>query len=423
MSAPQTRTPLPPFPYLALFTVAVATFLSVTIEMLPTGLLPEMSDELGVTESMIGLTVSVFAFTVVLSSALLSHLTRRFDRHKLVVIVLLVLAASTVLTAFAPNYGVLIASRVLGGLAHGLFWAVMGAYASYLVPKEQLGRAVSISLGGGSLAFVFGVPLGVTLGHAVGWRMAFLVLAGLALVGTFFVYKFLPPVKAGAITPTMSIAVASSTSTGSVTVLADSTHAPRREQSVLAVVIVCLITAVTMIGQYTFYTYITPFLERSVGVSKDFISPALFGYGVMGLLSLVIVAAWLGSRPRLGLIIALVTVFVSVLTLAVWPGFLWLGIIAFLMWGLAGGMLPPLLQTRVLRAAPARIRDVSSAFYTTAFNSGIGGGALVGALALEHWGLGVLPYIHAAFLVVAILLVIVADVVLHGVKQRRVIEH
>src|SRR5690554_1523907 len=138
MSAPDTK----PFPYLALFTVALAIFLSVTIEMLPTGLLSFMSSELGVSESLIGLTVSVFAFTVVLTSAPLAHLTRRVDRHRLVIIVLLVLVVSTVMTALSPNYVVLVISRIIGGVAHGIFWTVVGAYSAYLVPKEQIARAV-----------------------------------------------------------------------------------------------------------------------------------------------------------------------------------------------------------------------------------------------------------------------------------------
>ncbi|MCU1557607.1 MAG: transporter, partial [Microbacteriaceae bacterium] len=164
---PMGTPPSQRFPYFALITLAAAAFLCVTIEMLPTGLLPEMSHELHVSESQIGLTVSVFAFTIVLTSPFITALTMRVPRHTLVVVVLLILVASATATALAPNYAVLVASRVLGGLAHGVFWSVAGAYAAYMVPKEQLGRAVSITLGGGSLAFVLGVPLGTALGHAL----------------------------------------------------------------------------------------------------------------------------------------------------------------------------------------------------------------------------------------------------------------
>lgn len=416
MTAPDTK----PFPYLALFTVALAVFLSVTIEMLPTGLLSYMSSELGVTESLIGLTVSVFAFTVVLTSAPLAHLTRRVDRHRLVIIVLLILVVSTVLTAFSPNYTVLVISRVIGGVAHGIFWTVIGAYSAYLVPKEQIGRAVSISLGGGSLAFVLGVPVGTALGQAIGWRASFGVLAALTLIGTFFVWKLLPKVSMHRLTASVPTV---GTATGNLVALTDASAAPRREQSVLAVVFVCIITAVTMTGQYTFYTYIEPFLTREMGLDAIAVGPALFGYGATGTLALVIVAVWFGARPRTGLMVGLVVLAASVAVLGAWPGVLPVALTAFLIWGVSMGMLPPLLQTRVLHAAPARIRDTSSAFYTTAFNIGIGGGALVGALALGQFGLGSLPTIYLGFLAAAIILVLVADAILRGRPKRRVVGH
>jgi DHA1 family inner membrane transport protein len=417
MAAPRTSTR---FPYFALTTLAVAVFLSVTIEMLPTGLLPEMSTELGVSESQIGLTVSIFAFTVVLSSTPLAALTRKVPRHALVVTVLVILALSAVASAFAGNYAVLVASRIFGGLAHGVFWSVVGAYTAYLVPKEQLGRAVAITLGGGSLAFVLGVPLGTALGHAVGWRVSFGILAGLTLVGALFVYRFLPRVDHLS-TPNLV-----ATATGSISVLVDDgseTHVPRRDHSVTAVVFVCIITAITMIGQYTFYTFIAPFLVRSVGLDEAAVSPALFAYGAAGAISIVIVGLWLGRRPRFGLMLSLVVLLISVLTLGLLPNVVGLALVAFFLWGLAMGLLPPLLQTRMLHAAPARIRDTASAFYTTAFNVGIGGGALVGSLVLADFGVEVLPFVYAAILVLAIVLVIVSDLLLRQRPARRVVEH
>ena len=176
-------------PYFALITLAVAVFISVTIEMLPTGLLPQMSRGLDVTESQIGFTVSIFAFTVVITSAPISILTRRVPRHALLVAVLVVLAASALTSALSVDYAMLVLSRVVGGIAHGVFWSVVGAYAAYLVPKEQFGRAVSIVLGGGSLAFVLGVPLVTALGTAFGWRLSFGIVAGLALVGAVFLFR------------------------------------------------------------------------------------------------------------------------------------------------------------------------------------------------------------------------------------------
>lgn len=392
------QAPPAKFPYLALTMLGVAIFLNVTIEMVPTGLLPLMSDDLGVSESSIGLLVTVFAFTVVLTSAPLVALTRRMPRHALVVGVLVVFSASSVLTAVAPNYEIVVASRILGGLAHGVFWAVVGAYSAYLVPKEQLGRAVSITLGGGSLAFVLGVPLGTALGQWFGWRTTFVALALLVAVGAFLIWRLLPRVDH------LSMATPA--------VGDGSTTARRRDHSVAAVVLLCVITAVLMIGQFTFYTYIAPFFERSAGLDESAIGPLLFTYGIAGAVGLALVGVYFGRRPRISLVVTLAVTIVVVGLLGALPRVTPLAVAAFAVWGLALGGLPALLQTRMLHAAPARIRDTASAFFTTAFNIGIGGGALVGAVVLDTVGLETIPFVYVGILVVALVVVLVSDAVL-----------
>ncbi|MGX5697084.1 MFS transporter [Agromyces soli] len=373
--------PAPPFPWLGLVVLAAAVFLSVTIEMIPTGLLPDMSAGLGVGEPAIGVLVTVFAGTVVVATVPLAALTRRVPRRALIVASLVVLALSCVLTALAPTYPLVLATRVLGGAAHGLFWSVVGAYAGHLVPKEQLARAVSISVAGGSLAFVLGVPLGTALGQAFGWRLAFALVGVLALVGAVLVQRFLPPVRHHA----------------------GETDAPplrlRSDRTFVAVVVVCLITMVTMIGAYTFYTFVAPFITGVMGMPASAISPMLLAYGIAGAVGLVLAGTVLGRRPTVGLVVALTATGLGVAGLATFAQVPGLGVACFLLWGTAFGALPPMLNTRLLHTASARIRDAAASFYTTAFNIGIGGGALLGSVLFGVIGLAGLPWVFVALLV------------------------
>ncbi|WP_157006858.1 MFS transporter [Agromyces laixinhei] len=376
-----TVHPAPPFPWLGLIVLAAAVFLSVTIEMIPTGLLPDMSRELEVSEPLIGLLVTVFAATVVVLTVPLSAITKRMPRRTLIVITLAVLSLSCVLTAFAPNYGTVLATRVVGGAAHGLFWSVVGAYAGHLVPKEQLARAVSISVAGGSLAFVLGVPLGTALGQAFGWRLAFAAIGALTLLGALLVWRFLPPVRHHA----------GEADAAPLRLRSDATFVP--------VLVVCLITAVTMVGAYTFYTYVAPFITDVMGLAPSAISPMLLAYGIAGAVGLVLAGTVLGRRPTVGLAVALVATGLGVAGLALFPQVPGVGVACFLLWGTAFGALPPMLNTRLLHSASARIRDAASSFYTTAFNTGIGAGALLGAILFGVIGLGGLPWVFVALLV------------------------
>jgi predicted MFS family arabinose efflux permease len=162
---------------------------------------------------------------------------------------------------------------------------------------------------------------------------------------------------------------------------------------------------------------------RAVGLDTAAVSPALFAFGAAGAISLLLVALYLGRRPRFGLMLSLAVLLAAVLALALAPSMLPVSLPAFFLWGLAIGMLPPLLQTRMLHAAPARIRDTASAFYTTAFNIGIGGGALVGALLLDSLGLRSLPFVFIGILAVSIVLVLVSDALLRQRPAQKVLEH
>ncbi|QNE43550.1 MFS transporter [Frigoribacterium sp. NBH87] len=408
------------FPLAGLLALAVATFLSISGEMLPTGLLPEMSSELGVTESAIGLLVSVFAFTVVLTSTTLTHLTRRLPRHLLVVGLIAVLAVSAALTAIAPSYELVVASRILGGLAHGMFWAIGGAYAAHLVPREQVGRALAVAMSGGTLAFVLGVPLGTALGQALGWRAAFGVLAGAMALGALLVWRLLPPVPApdpstvtGAV-PTIDAADSTAAASATATTPSATTTARRRmpAPSVLGIVFSCVVTAVFMVGHYSFFTYIAPYLVRSTGIEESQLSLALFAFGIAGGVGLLLVGWFLGKRPRITIPVGMAVVVVAVLAMVALEGQPGPSLVAFVVWGVTFGALPPLFQTKMLQVAPSRLRDIASAFYTTGFNAGIGGGALIGALVLDGAGLDVLPLLYVVVAAVMLVVVLVTDAVL-----------
>jgi predicted MFS family arabinose efflux permease len=435
-SSSSARTPTT-FPLAGLLALAVATFLSISGEMLPTGLLPEMSGELGVSESSIGLLVSVFAFTVVLTSTGLTHLTRTLPRHLIVVGLITVLAISAALTAIAPTYELVVASRVLGGLAHGMFWAIGGAYAAHLVPREQVGRALAVAMSGGTLAFVLGVPLGTALGQALGWRAAFGILAGAMALGAVLVWRLLPPVPSthdakpaadglvadGLVADGLAAdeALAASTATGSVPTVTGSVPAASRHlppPSVMGIVFSCIITAVFMVGHYSFFTYIAPYLLRSTGIAESSLSVALFAFGIAGGVGLLMVGWFLGKRPRVSIPVGVGVVVVSVLALVLLEGQPGPSLVAFVVWGVTFGALPPLFQTKMLQVSPEKHRDIASAFYTTAFNTGIGGGALIGALVLDGSGLDTLPLLYVGVAVVVLVAVVVTDRVLVARARR-----
>lgn len=386
------------FPTAALLVLALAVFTNISVEMLPMGLLLPMSRELEVGEGAIGLLVTIFAFTVVASSTTLVRLTRRVPRHLLVTTVLVVFAASCFGSALAPDYAWSVAFRVIGGIVHGIFWTVVGAYAAYLVQPHQLARAVAITSAGGSFAYVLGLPLATLLGQVIGWRWSFALFGVVCLVVAVAVWRLLPAVD--------HLRDRATTSTGSIA-LPD----PEPGKSLRGVALAIISTTLVMLGHYALYTYISPFLVDHAGVPEAWLSGALFGYGIVGIGAVLAIALWLGRRPTASTLAMMVAGLAAMLALGVSQHVV-LTVAAVLVWAFALGALPALLQTRQLQATPERMLQGATAWYTTGFNIGIGAGALLGALVLEAAGVGALPWILFAGLAIALVLV-GADALLH----------
>lgn len=391
MGAPR-NTSTTPFPWVGMFVLSALVFTSVTSEFLPTGLLPDIAHELRVSESQVGFLITLFAGTVVITTTPLALVTRRFSRKSLVIVVLLVFVLTNVLAALAPTYELLAAARVGGGLAHGLFWATVGAYSAHLVPRHQIGRAVAITSGGGTAAFVLGVPLGTALGHALGWRIAFAVLGGVILLLIALAVRFLPAVHHGERLATGEIPLPL-----------------KRDRTIPGILVVCALIVLVMGAHNIFSTYVAPFLIGPMGAAPADVAPLLFLYGGAGAVGLVVAGIVVDRFPRSAFIVTLGIVSLAVLMLGLMPSNPWLALPAFVVWGAAFGGLPSMMQTRMMHTASLRLRDIAAAAMTTSFNLAIGVGALVGGILLDRVSIRSLPFAYVVLAVVSIVVALVAD--------------
>ena len=250
-----------PFPVARLLLLAAAVCAAVTTEMLPVGLLPSISAGLHVSESQVGLLVSGYAAVVAVTSIPLAAALQRLPRRPVLVVLLAAYGISNAVFALSSSYGLALGARLVAGLAHAAFFAVVVSAAVALVPREKAGRAVAVVLSGATVALAAGVPAGTALGTVLGWRWVFAGSAVLLLLLAGAVARLLPATPPAA--------------AGGPTVLA-----ALRQRRLL---IIAAVIALFMIGHFTVYTYISPLLLYA-GVSRAGVSAALLGYGAAGLL-------------------------------------------------------------------------------------------------------------------------------------------
>jgi predicted MFS family arabinose efflux permease len=182
----------------AIAALATSSFVFVTAETLPVGLLPEIAAGLSVGEADVGLLLTSYALVAAVSTIPLTALTMRIPRNRLIALLVAVFTVSQAAAALAPTFGVLVVTRLVCALAHGVFWSALAPAAARLAPNGHAGRATSLVFVGNTTALVVGVPLGTALGQAAGWRVAVAVLALAGALSAAALLVLLPALPANA---------------------------------------------------------------------------------------------------------------------------------------------------------------------------------------------------------------------------------
>lgn len=374
----------------AVVSMALGVFGLVTAEFLPASLLTPMAADLGVTEGMAGQAVTVTAAVALLTSLLISTVTRRIDRRHVLLGFSMLLVASNLLVAFAPNLTVLLLGRVLLGLALGGFWTMSIATMMRLVPEALVPRGLSIMFSGVSAATIAAAPLGSYLGDIVGWRDVFRMAALLGLLALVVQFMTLPRLA-----PTGQTRLRT---------LFDVLMRPRIGLGMLA-------AALVFTGHFAFFTYIRPFLETVTGVGVTGVATILLGFGVANFVGNYL-GGWMVERSlRLTMIampLMMGTLGVALVVLESTPA---TDAALVAMWGLAFGAIPVAWSTWLTRTVPDEAESASG-LLVAAINLAIATGAAVGGLIFDLGGA------LNVFAVSGAVLLLAALMILMGIRTR-----
>ena len=375
---------LTPSAIVGIAVLGLATFFAITTELMPVGLLSTMSEDLGVTESRMGVVITVYALAVALLALPLTWATARVPRKAVLVATLGGYTASNLIVALAPNFETVCVGRVVGGVAHALFFSVASAYATRIVPPRLAGRAIAFVYSGSSLGFVLGVPLATAVGDHLGWRSAVFAVAVASAVLAVVALAFLPAVRGE-----------SSPHLGSVAAWARS--------GLLAVVVADLLL---FAGHYVVYTYVGPYLVTA-GLGDDAVAPALLVLGVTGIVGLLTAGAFVDRAPRQTLIAAVAVMALALAALPLVHGSLVGTFVVAGLWVAANGTTGTLFMAAAIRTGGVS-PDIAGALVNAGSNVGIAGGAALGAqvFGTAGLGLGALPFVAAVVVGTSLVVVV-----------------
>jgi DHA1 family inner membrane transport protein len=347
---------------LALLTMALGAFSIGLTEFAVTGLLPQVAADLGVSIPAAGNLVTAYAIGVVVGAPLLTAAGARFSRRTLLLVFMGLFALGNGLAAAAPDFGSLLVARFLSGVPHGAFFGVAGLVAAQMGGPGKRAAAVGRLFLGLTVANLVGVPAATVFGGAVGWRFAFALIAGIALLCV-----------AG-----MAVCLPRTTSGGAAAGLRVELAMFRSPAVLLALAMVVLGCG----GLFTFTTYIAPMTTEVTGWPAAAVPIQLAVLG-LGMTVGTFLGGRLADRMDSRRAVMLVLAAQSVALLAAVPALRVpvLASVAVFVIGALSLALAPVVQTLVLdtaRDAPV----LASAAMQSAFNISNAIGAALGGLVL-----------------------------------------
>ncbi|WP_413165271.1 MFS transporter [Aeromonas salmonicida] len=239
--------------------MSLCVALLIAAEFMPVSLLTPIATDLGASNGMAGLAISISGLFAVPTSLLIATLSHRLDRRHVLMGLAALMLTSLVVIALSPNFAVLMMARALLGVVIGGFWALATATIMRLVSSQSVPKALGIMYTGNAVATAFAAPIGSYLGGLIGWRGVFWLLVPLVVINLLWMALCLPSMRSQA-----------------------RPHSAFRLMRRPNVAIAIMGVTLTFAGAFSAFTYFRPFLETRPQVDLPQLSALLLALGLAG---------------------------------------------------------------------------------------------------------------------------------------------
>ena len=346
------------------------------------GTLNDLSHSLNVSIALAGQLIAIAAATMAFGAPLLASWVAGFDRRRLLALALLWYAAGHAISALMPTYAALWPVRALTMLAAAVFTPQAAAAIGFMAAPRERGRAITFIFLGWSVSSVLGLPLSAWIGESFGWQFAFATIAALSLAAAVWVFAAMPD---------------------GVRPAALSMKAWRDVLTNPVLMAMVFVTALSGAGQFTLFSYFTPYYRNTLGASTEQITMLLMWFGAFGLIGNVVLTRVI-DRVGPNIVVAF-TLSLIALSLLAWPLAVTLvgTAVVLVPWALGCFASNSTQQARLGLAAPA-LAPALMALNTSAIYLGQAIGASSGGWLISHGGYAPLHWVGLTWIVAAIVL-------------------
>lgn len=202
-----------------------------------------------------GTLVSAYNITAFVSCLLSIFFIDRYKRRTLIVTMYSGFILGTFLCGLAPSYPTLLIARVVAGFFGGVLSALILSVIGDVFSVERRGSAMGAVMLGFSAAAILGVPVGFYLANQWDWHIPFIIVASIALLNLFLINRFVPD------TPVSKENKKTNPSDVIKAIFSNK-----------AQLLALLLTLCIVFSQFLTIPFITPYIVRNVGISKEYVS-------------------------------------------------------------------------------------------------------------------------------------------------------
>lgn len=355
-----------------LLTLALGNFVLGTGAFVLPALLQPLASDLQVSLPAAGWLMSGYALTYAVGSPLLTALTGRWPRRRVLLAGLALIAVGNALLALSPNLSLAHLGRIVSALGGALYTPIAASIAVAIAAPERRARALALVFAGMTIAQVLGIPLGSLLATGLSWRAVFAVVA-LAAVAAFLVIRRRVPADVAAPASTLAQLSALLRDPGAALALS--------------------VTLVFFAGQFVVITFLGPVISSAAGVGGGGLALLLWLFGVAAVVANLVGGAAsdrIGPAPTImGLTLGSAVVLAILPTLEGQPV---AAAACLLLWGLTGYAFMTPQQARLVDLMPwapgLALSLNAAALYAGSAVGGAAGGAIVAHSGLAPLGLG-----------------------------------
>jgi len=369
-----------------IFFIALGLFGVYTIEFGVVGILPAIIERYSISASQAGMLVGAFAIVIALFGPIMVLLLSRHNRKNVLMACLFIFAGCSLLSAYAPNFYVLLALRMIPALFHPVYFSLAFVTAISLYTKEKATQASAKAFVGTSMGMVLGIPITTYIQHQFSFEAAFLFCTLINIVAGIGIAIMLPK-----------------------TPRAEKVTYGKQLGILRKIPLWINISAATFIfaAMFSVYSYSAEYLEQVMGLDGETVSVMLVVFGVGG-----VAGNLLGGR-LIGINMARTTL-LQPIVLALSYFLLYLGepssnvpiILIMVLWGAvhtSGLIITQIWLTSEAPEAP----EFATGLYISFINLGVFIGSAAGGMFIDFIGVKGTIWSGVLFIVLALACIVI----------------